>query len=92
VGGAKKVTGSELLVPTPTNQQSVTSNQQPVTVLQEPYHREPFAADVSEGKNQANRTITSMKSKEYGDAKVEAASSRFEECGNARVEATRCCF
>ena len=41
---------------------------------------------------QGNRTITSMKSKEYGDAKVEVASSRFEEFGNARVEATRCCF
>jgi hypothetical protein len=27
-----------------------------------------------------------MKSMEYGDAKVEAASSRFQECGHARVE------
>jgi hypothetical protein len=33
------------------DQEPVTSNQQPVTVPQEPYHREPFAADVSEGKN-----------------------------------------
>jgi len=44
---------------------------------------------------QGNRTITSMKSKEYGDtkveaasSKVEAASSRFEECEIAPLSLT----
>jgi len=47
----KRVTGSELLVTGSDADQPVTSNQQQVTVPQEPYHREPFASDVSEGKN-----------------------------------------
>lgn len=40
----KRVTGSN-------TDQPVTSNQQQVTVPEEPYHREPFAADVSEGRS-----------------------------------------